>query len=64
MRDFLKIIKTFPSNKGHLENVDIMLSHNSKIICNDHELVKVFSEHYSKIIEKLSGPKPINITKE
>ena len=51
-RNFWKIIKPFLSNKGHLENVDIMLNHNNKIVCNDHELVKVFNEHYINITEK------------
>ena len=63
-RNFWKIIKPFLSNKGHLENLDTMLNHNHKIIFIDHELVKVFSEHYIKIIEKLGGEKPTNITKE
>ena len=43
-RNFWKIIKPFLSNKGHLENAEIMLNHNN-IICNSHELVKVFNEH-------------------
>ena len=63
-RNFWKIMKPFLSNKGHLENVDIMLNHNSKIVCNDHELVKVFNEHYINIIEKSVSEKSINITKE
>ena len=63
-RNFWEIIKPFLSNKGHLENVDIMLNHNNKIVCNDHELVKVFNEHYINIIEKLGGEKPTNITEE
>ena len=63
-RNFWKIIKPFLSNKGHLENVDIMLRHNNKIICNDHELVKIFNEHYINFIEKLGEEKPTNITKE
>ena len=41
-----------------------MLNHNNKIVCNDHELVKVFNEHYINIIEKLGGEKPTNTTKE
>ena len=41
-----------------------MLSHNTKIICNDHELVKVFNEHYINIIEKSGGEKPSNKIKE
>ena len=63
-RNFWKIIKPFLSNKGHLENVDIMLNHNNKIVCNDHELVKVFNEHYINIIEKSGGEKPSNKIKE
>ena len=54
-----KIIKLFLSNKDHLENVDIMLNHNNKIICNDHELFKIFNLHCFNIIEK-----PTNIIKE
>ena len=41
-----------------------MHNHNNKIICNDHELVKVFSEHYINIIGKSGGEKPTNIIKE
>ena len=63
-RTFWKIIKPFLSNKDHLENVDIMHNHNNKIICNDHELVKVFNEHYINIIGKSGGEKPTNIIKE
>ena len=63
-RNFWKIIKCFLSNESHLENVDIMLNHNNKIICNDHELVKVFNEHYINTIEKSGGEEPTNITKE
>ena len=40
-----------------------MLNHNNKIVCNDHELVKVFNEHYINIIEKSGGEKPTNIPK-
>ena len=39
-----------------------MLNHINKIVCNDHELVKVFNEHYINIIEKSGGEKPTNIT--
>ena len=41
-----------------------MLNHNNKIVCNDHELIKVFNEHYINIIEKPGGEKFTNITKE
>ena len=35
-----------------------------KIICNDHELVKVLNKHYVDIIQKLGGERRTNITKE
>ena len=41
-----------------------MLNHNNKIICNDHELVKVFNEHYINIIVKSGDEKLTNITEE
>ena len=63
-RNFWKIIKPFLSNKGHLENADIMLSHNNKIICNDHELVKVYNEHYINLLKNRVVKKPTNITEE
>ena len=63
-RNSWKIIKPFLSNNGHLESVYILLNHNNKIICNDHELVKVFNQHCINIIEKSGGEKPTNITKE
>ena len=62
-RNSWKIIKPFISIKGHLENTNIILNYNNKIICDDHEPVKVFNEHCINIIEKSSGEKPTNITK-
>ena len=41
-----------------------MLNHNNKIICNDHELVKVFNEHYINIIVKSGDEKLTNITEK
>ena len=41
-----------------------MLNHNYKIICNDHELVKIFNEYYINIIGKSGGEKTTNKTKE
>ena len=41
-----------------------MLNHNNKITSNDHEIVKVFNEHYINIIEKSGLEKPTNTTKE
>ena len=41
-----------------------MLNHSYKIICNDHELVKIFKENYINITEKSDHEKPTKITKE
>ena len=62
-RNFWKIIKPFLTNKGHLENAEIMLIQDKKIISNENELVKVFNKHYINIIEKSGGQKPTNIAK-
>ena len=62
--NFWEIIKPFLSDKGHLENVNIMLNHNNKIICNDHKLFKIFNEHYINIIEESGAEEPTNITEE
>ena len=63
-RNFWKIIKPFLTNKGHLENAEIMLIQDKNIISNENELVKVFNKHYINIIEKSGGQKPTNIAKK
>ena len=39
-RNFWKIIKPFLTNKGHLENAEIILIQDKNIISNKNELVK------------------------
>ena len=34
-----------------------------RLLCNDHELVILFNEHYISIIKRISDEKPTNITK-
>ena len=58
------MITSFLTNKGLLENAEIMLIYDKKIICNKHELAKVSTKHYLKIAEKSSGQKPTNTAKE
>ena len=60
---FWKIIKPFITNKGHLENAEIMLIQGKNKIATENELVKVFNKHFINIIEKSGGQKPRNITK-
>ena len=62
-RNFWKIIRPFLTNKGHLENGEIMLILDKKIITNEHELVKVLNKHYINIIEKSGCQKPTNTAK-
>ena len=45
-------------------NVNIMLNDNNMIICNHHELVKVFNEHCINVIQKLSSEKAITKRKK
>ena len=52
---FWRIIKPFLINMGHLENAETMLIQDKKILSNENELVKVFHEHYLKIIAKSGG---------
>ena len=60
---FWKIIKPFITNKGHLENAEIMLIQGKNLITTEIELVKVFNKHFINIIEKSGGQKPRNIAK-
>ena len=60
---FWKIIKPFITNKGHLENAEIMLIQGKNKIATENELVKVFNKHFINIIEKYGGQKPRNIAK-
>ena len=62
-RNFWKIIKPFLTNKGYLENAEIMLIQDRKRISNENELVKVFNKRYINITEESGGQKPINIAK-
>ena len=59
-REFWKTMKPFLTNKGCLEDSNIMLSGNNKIT-DDKRLVKLFHEHYIKIVERSSGLKPEKI---
>ena len=59
-RNFWKIIGLSLTNKGHLENTEVLLIQDKK---NEHELVKVFNKHYINIIEKSGGQKPTNKAK-
>ena len=56
--EFWKTMKPFLTNKGCLDNSDIMLRGDNEMITDDKRLAKLFNEHYINIIERSSGLKP------
>ena len=57
-------MEPFLTNKGFLENAEIILAEKHKITAEEKELVKIFNEHYIDIVERSCGTKPINVAKE
>ena len=57
-RELWKTMKPFLTNKGCLDNSDIMLREDNEMIPDDKRLAKLFHEHYINIIERSSGLKP------
>ena len=57
-REFWKTMKPFLTNKGCLDNCDIMHRGDNKMITDDKCLAKLFNEHYINIVERSSGSKP------
>ena len=56
-REFWKTMKFFLTNKGCLDNCDIMLRGDNKIIKDDQRLAKLFNERNVNITERSSGLK-------
>ena len=61
-KKFWTFINPFLTNKGFLDNKDITLIEENKIITSERELAKTFNEHYINIIEKSSEIKPKDIS--
>ena len=57
-KQFWKTMKPFLTNKGCLENNDIILLDGEEMITNDRILAKRFNEHYINIVERSSDFKP------
>ena len=51
-KSFWTFNKPFLKNKGFLENDDITLIEENKVITSERELAKTFNEHYINIVEK------------
>ena len=51
-KEFWKIIKPFITNKGGLNNNEIILIENEKIISEEKQLTGIFNDHYINIVEE------------
>ena len=60
-REFWKTMKPVLTNKGCLDNSDIMLRGDIEMLADDKRLAKLFNEHYINIVERSSGLKPEKI---
>ena len=56
-KEFWKTIKPFLTNKGCLENSDIMLINDDEMVTDDKTFAKTFNEHYITIVERSSDLK-------
>ena len=63
-KSFWKFIKPFLTNKGTLTDCNITIVDGKKIISDDFELAKTFSNHYINTVEINSGFKPLKITNQ
>ena len=57
-KEFWKTIRPFLTNKGCLENSDIMLINDDEMVTDDKTLAEAFNEHYINTAERFSGLKP------
>ena len=60
-KDFWKTTRPFLTNKGCLENRDIMLINDDDMTTDDKTLGKTFNQHNSNTVERSSGLKPVKI---
>ena len=56
-KDFWKLIKPFLTNKGFLENAEIMLAEKDNLVTEEKELVRIFNDRYINFVERSSGTK-------
>ena len=54
-RELWKTMKPFLTNKGCLDNCEIILRGDNKMITDDKRLAKILTEHYINIVERSSG---------
>ena len=57
------MIKPFLSNKGHIENSDVILAENGHMITDPNKVVNVCNNYYINIVEITSGKAPPDMGK-
>ena len=57
-KEFQKTIRPFRTKRGCLENSDIMLINDGKVVTDDKTLAKTFNEHYISTVKRSRGLKP------
>ena len=63
-KDFWILIKLFLTERGFLENTEVMLAEEDKIVTEEKGLVTIFNGHCINIVEHPCGTKLTNFTKE
>ena len=61
---FWNFWRPFLLNKGSLNNCEIMLRKEKKIITDTKEIVQVLNHHYINIVERSCGEKPTSVAKQ
>ena len=63
-KNFSKLNEPFLTNKGFLENVEIMLIEKDKIVTEENEVVRIFNSYYINIAEHSSGTRATKVAKK
>ena len=62
--NFWNFIRPFLVSKGSLNDSEIMLKKEKKIITDTKEIVQVLNDHYINIVERSCGEKPTSVAKQ
>ena len=57
-------MKAFLTNKGHINEKEIILKYDNETMTENSVLAEMFNSHYKNIVEKTSGKKPSNFARD
>ena len=57
-------MKAFLTNKGHVNEKEIILKNDNKTMTESSVLVEMLNSHYKNIVEKTSGKKPSHFARD